>query len=80
LEGPEEAIAASLARRKDAWPFIFLLEMAGILQGRQPAGKVREDLDGKVEGTIGYSVYIACYESLADNLFYLCFENVSTET
>ena len=57
-------MAASLSRRKDAWPLIFLLEMAGILQGKQPAGKAGEVLDVKVEGTIGYYVYcllrIAC--------------------
>ena len=42
--------------------------MAGIMQGKQPAGKVREVLDGKEEEIIRYRVYIPCDESLADNL------------
>jgi len=53
---------------EDAWPFIFLLEMTGILQGTQPVGKVREALDGQEKGNIRYWVYIVWYESLANKL------------
>src|SRR5215211_2430579 len=67
LEGPEEALAASPPRRRDAWPLIFLLERAGILQVKQPVGKMAEVLDGKVAGNIVYWVCITCYESRGDN-------------
>jgi hypothetical protein len=57
-----------LAPRQTLGQFIVLLEMAGILQGKQPAGKVREALDGQGEGNIRYWLCIVSYEWLADKL------------